>query len=54
MIRKFIILLERDGEEIWRHYCKIRRAKNQKEFFDALKGIAKIVDNTIKRFSIIS
>ena len=52
MIRRFINLLEGDGDELWRHFCKIRNAKNKKEFFDGLKGIAKIVDDIIERFSI--
>ncbi len=44
MIRSFIYKLEEDADELWRHFCKLRRAKNQKEMLDALKGIAKIVD----------
>ena len=44
MIRKLIDKLEKQGDEIWRHFCKIRSAKNKKDFFDGLKGIAKIID----------
>lgn len=54
MIRDFICDLEQYSEEIWRHYCKLRSAKNSKELFDSLKGIARIIDNIINRFYITS
>jgi hypothetical protein len=48
MIRDFICILEdKFGTEIWRHYCKIRNAKNSKEFWDGLKGIAKVIDELL-------
>jgi len=51
MIRKFVNLLEHDGDELWRHYCKIRAANNQKDFWDAIKAIVSIIDRAINRFS---
>ncbi len=48
MIRKFINKLESEhGELIWRHYCKMRFARNSKDFWDGLKGIASILDKIL-------
>jgi hypothetical protein len=47
MIRKFVCLLEKQGDELWRHYCKVRNARNKKDFFDGLKGIANILDKIL-------
>jgi len=47
MIREFICKLEEDADEIWRHFCKMRNARNKKELFDSLKGIARIIDKHI-------
>ena len=44
-----IYKLEQDGEELWRHFCKLRKARNAREMFDALKGIARIVDKHTKK-----
>jgi hypothetical protein len=44
MIRDFICKIEEDAEELWRHFCKMRSARNSRQLFDALKGIAKIID----------
>lgn len=48
MIRKYVERLEREyGDLIWRHFCKIRYARNQKDFWDGCKGLAKIIDAII-------
>lgn len=45
MIRKFVDRLEEEyGTLIWRHYCKLKYARTQKDFWDAIKALAKIID----------
>jgi len=42
---------EEHVKQLWRHYCKIRNARNIREFWDGVKGIANIIDKYLEHYT---